>query len=335
LALSTLVSGAIFVLVLGFALVAGIPQKLIGPFLGVLAIFGSLASVSGWLSLRLVRNVRSANGITIMPSWIISAVGVLLLGGAIIVSIEYPWLAPESFMAACTMVFASRLIRQKTLGKGPGVAAIVGRMSDAETDPIDAACASEAIHPAGPWDSEVRYILREEDLAALQRHRTGSWPGSPNLLRMLMITCTAATVSTGLLLLIGWVCGNQLGPIANAIAVAASILLGLLIGFSGHRHSIVPGKSAAAPLSERQQLSISPEQLALKTSAFSTQTQWRLVHDIVVGSDHAFFYVTSPTAFVLPKRAFIDRQAFADFVERARGYRAAARESHDPGRRSP
>jgi len=324
-ALSTLISGVIFIFVLVFVAIAGVKKEDIGPVLGTLAIFWFLAIVSCLTLVRLGRGSFSANGITVMPAWMISIFGVLLAAGAVgpAVVVGLVLLFVESLGFVGAMVFVSRLIRQRRQAAGPPASAIVGLMSPMEIDRTSSARFPETIDATGPYDNEVRYILRTEDVKAFQRYHAGNWLSGSRLFPMLLVICTIVSVSSLALFLIGWICGKQLGPLPHAIAVAASVLLGLLIGLRGNAH-LLPGKRSSPQLSENQLLSISPEKLVLKTSAFSTETRWASIENIAVTPDHAFFYVMSSTAYVLPKRAFIDRAAFLEFVARARGYRAAA-----------
>jgi predicted tellurium resistance membrane protein TerC len=56
------------------------------------------------------------------------------------------------------------------------------------------------------------------------------------------------------------------------------------------------------------------------------RTRWPAVERVVETGDHVFVYVTGATALVIPRRAFADREAVVEFVERARAKIGAAAE---------
>jgi hypothetical protein len=57
----------------------------------------------------------------------------------------------------------------------------------------------------------------------------------------------------------------------------------------------------------------------------SQVTQWAGIVDIAVTTDHAFFFNSPTTAYVLPRRAFAHAEDFHDFIDLADDYLARAR----------
>jgi hypothetical protein len=77
-------------------------------------------------------------------------------------------------------------------------------------------------------------------------------------------------------------------------------------------------------------LKISPEGISQSSADSAGITMWTAVEKIAVRKDHAFFYLTTLTAYILPRRAFAHDHDFTDFVETAQQYFDAANKEPQP-----
>jgi len=108
-----LICGACFLIVTGVVIVA-IDQAPPGPVIGTIGLFGFLTFASGWISIRLLRKQRAANGRTVMPVWFIQLFGIVFLIAFIITAIvlRQIWLLGGGIGIALTMIGIRSLLRQ-------------------------------------------------------------------------------------------------------------------------------------------------------------------------------------------------------------------------------
>ncbi|MDP1562172.1 MAG: hypothetical protein Q8M16_12405 [Pirellulaceae bacterium] len=87
-----------------------------GPIFGSFAIFGFLSFTSGWISIRLIREQRAANGQTLMPIWFIQIFGVIFLIGTVTTAVITGkfWLLGQSVGIAIVMIGVRSLLRQES-----------------------------------------------------------------------------------------------------------------------------------------------------------------------------------------------------------------------------
>ena len=91
------------------------PNPPIGPLIGCILIFGSLTFATCWMAIRLIRNVRAKNGLTVMPEMFIQVFGAMFLIGIVTTAIinKNIWLVGESVGIAIGMITIRSLIRQE------------------------------------------------------------------------------------------------------------------------------------------------------------------------------------------------------------------------------
>ncbi|HLN29980.1 MAG TPA: YcxB family protein [Gemmataceae bacterium] len=77
-------------------------------------------------------------------------------------------------------------------------------------------------------------------------------------------------------------------------------------------------------LLEPQRMRIDAEMVTLSTAWSSASVKWSAIERIDVTENHAFIYVSTQQAYILPKHAFGDDVEFTRFVETAQGYFRAA-----------
>ena len=70
-------------------------------------------------------------------------------------------------------------------------------------------------------------------------------------------------------------------------------------------------------------ISISPEGLVSKGQFSEEKRSWQAIERIAETPDHAFFYVSSTSAIIIPKRTFSAEFGVDEFVARAREYHSA------------
>jgi hypothetical protein len=178
---------------------------------------------------------------------------------------------------------------------------------------------------------EIEYNLTPEDVIAFQQYTAEHRPGRQRpsmgslwLLLALLALFTVLAVTPGglqgaqliyfftdlaiLLLTLAFI---MLQPRITKMVIARSV-----------RQVLRHGNNAR--VLESQRVAISPEGLTSTSSLSSGLVNWAALEKIVVTDDHAFFFTTTHSAQIVPKRAFPDGRTFHEFVETARSYHQAA-----------
>ena len=119
LMVAALTSFACLAILVGVAIVgpAGLP---VFALWGSVAIFTPLSFASGWMLVRLLRNVRANNGRTMMPEWFIQGFGILLLASICVIAFteRSPLLLCETVGVAIAMIGIRRALRTSKSGSG-------------------------------------------------------------------------------------------------------------------------------------------------------------------------------------------------------------------------
>jgi hypothetical protein len=71
---------------------------------------------------------------------------------------------------------------------------------------------------------------------------------------------------------------------------------------------------------ETSRMTISPEGICVASQCKTITLRWSIIWHIGMTRTHAFFFETSTSAYVIPRRAFRENQQFEDFVRLAREY---------------
>src|SRR5207244_2763036 len=114
-------------------------------------------------------------------------------------------------------------------------------------------------------------------------------------------------------------------------------LIALVVAFSGglvwyvNRHRLAAravrkelSKGKNSKLLETRKLAISPDGISDYSSDSAGITVWSGIEKIAVTKNHAFFYVNTASAMILPRRAFSNDLEFTNFIETAQHYFDAA-----------
>jgi hypothetical protein len=177
---------------------------------------------------------------------------------------------------------------------------------------------------------EVEYELTTEDLIAFQRYHQQN-PPSPQQ------RGGPATALVGGFVFLMFVTAGLFfflsdNPTASwyilmvpfVVLGAAAMLLGLIVyaRLTAPRQlsrAMQQGRNAEKFLGWRR-LSIDAEAIR-NTSEFASATYlWHGIDKVGATLDHAFFYINTTTAVIVPCRAFRDDRLFKDFVDAARHY---------------
>ena len=120
----------------------------------------------------------------------------------------------------------------------------------------------------------------------------------------------------------------------------ALMLLGLIVyvRLTGRRllaQALKQGRNTRKFLGWRR-LSIDAEAMRNVSEFASSTYRWHGIDKVGATLDHAFVYINTTTAIILPCRAFRDDRAFKDFVDAARSYhRMGGVEGRAPGVEAP
>jgi membrane protein implicated in regulation of membrane protease activity len=168
---------------------------------------------------------------------------------------------------------------------------------------------------------EIEYEVREDDVVALYRNHYKQG-GSPLPLRLVaMMLGMAAPVSVAGVVWILAAGNPMIWDVFKLLLIACvAVFLALLVVWRRYapRWMLRQGKNAQAL--GRHRLTLTPERF-VHTNDYSTEsTLWSALERIAITNDHAFFYTTTLTAHILPRRAFADDRHFEEFTETARQY---------------
>jgi hypothetical protein len=72
-------------------------------------------------------------------------------------------------------------------------------------------------------------------------------------------------------------------------------------------------------------MAIGPEWFSYANRFVETAWRWTEFERIALTQDHAFFFISPREAYILPRRAFVNEDAYREFVHAARRYHEAAK----------
>ncbi len=171
---------------------------------------------------------------------------------------------------------------------------------------------------------EIEFSLTPEDFVALGEYHGSQQPRWKIFLYLGLIILMIAAVVIRVMEF-----AKEFGEVIALIA--------LVVAFSGaltwylNRHRLAAGavrkelsKGKNSKLLEPRKLAISPDGISDYSADSAGITIWSGIEKIAVSKNHAFFYVNTAAAIILPKRAFASDLEFMDFVETAQQYWNAA-----------
>ncbi len=176
---------------------------------------------------------------------------------------------------------------------------------------------------------EAEINITREDVIAFNVHHTKHSPSRRRLRRL-----AGTVISLVWVLLLAWFILSSDQPSQTALDVwplwVSLLFFWLLLYFqvSGKDVSTAVDKmldeGRNAGLLGSRLVTLTLDAVAESGEFSQSQTQWQAVDRIVVTDEHAFFYLSSMTAIIIPKRDFSAEGAFQAFVLKAREYHMAA-----------
>jgi hypothetical protein len=177
---------------------------------------------------------------------------------------------------------------------------------------------------------EIEYDLTEEDLLAYQRYhrrnppepRRGGGPANVVVWVLFVALVVAATLlwnfsdsrtATAYLLVVPYI------ALGAALALGGVVLYARLMQPRLLLRALRQGQNADKFLGWRR-LTIDAEGIHATSEFASSVYLWHGIDRIGQTPDHAFFYINTTMAIVLPRAAFREDAAFKDFVNMARRY---------------
>jgi hypothetical protein len=175
---------------------------------------------------------------------------------------------------------------------------------------------------------EVEFVLRADDVLAFHEYYLKRQSRGGQRQWLVPVVC---------LLLTALVWYGYILPSANDITLplGLTVLFIILTTFSWAQRRRLPARILSQlrrqlddewnkKLIGWRRLSLTPESMTYTSKLMTASAQWQAVEQIILTEDHAFFFTTRTSGFVLPAEAFSDEEAFREFVQAARRYRRSA-----------
>ena len=108
-------AGLVFAIATAILLLPNEPDAPVGTIIGCNLVFGFLFIATGWMAIRLIRQERAANGVTVMPESFIQIFGFVFLFSIVAVAVinRNIWLIGEGVGIALAMIGIRSLIRRE------------------------------------------------------------------------------------------------------------------------------------------------------------------------------------------------------------------------------
>jgi hypothetical protein len=172
---------------------------------------------------------------------------------------------------------------------------------------------------------EVEFSLLPEDFVAAR-----SYQARRHWKQLFFLHLAFSIILTGVFVCLTVVPAiKQAGLLPGLITVAILFLIHLILYLILYlsRHRIAASQMAKflrqgknSKLLEPRKLTISTEGISESSTNYAGITIWTGIEKIGITEHHAFFYVSTQRAIILPRRAFAGRQDFMNFVETAQHY---------------
>ncbi len=291
IAVLVLVAIVLFLLALPF-FAANFKPKDTPTLLWIIALFGGLLLLTSWIFVRLLRNEKASNGVTVIPSWFIQSFG----GFLFLCGLGFIWLSPLSSLE-CMALGTSMFLIGRRLNPSRGIMKRMG--SSDEVDFSDAAKGSPAL--------EFSYTITKDDYVEYNMHmikkRLGIHWG------ILPIGCVA------------WIgIPAYFYPIVTVSLVVCSVGI-IWIWLNIYRTRITQYVQAqefgAEGFIERVTLFVTDETLTERTVVADTVIRWQDMKGMKVVGDCTYIYVTDELSAIIPRHGFVlqdDYEAVRDFA---------------------
>jgi hypothetical protein len=177
---------------------------------------------------------------------------------------------------------------------------------------------------------EVEFCLIPEDFVALSEYQFGQEVRRNFSLNLALVFLVVVLAILAIVASVK-VAGIGVGLVGFALAIFLTVIqFPKRHQFAARKVKKILDQGKNAKLLEPRKLRISPEGISYSSVDSAAMTMWSAVEKIAVTKDHAFFYMTTTAADILPRRAFAHDHDFTDFVETAQHYFEAANKEPQP-----
>jgi hypothetical protein len=176
---------------------------------------------------------------------------------------------------------------------------------------------------------EVEYSLTPKDVIAFAHyHMDHPFPGQKRPVRWWVIVCLGVPIG-GVWLWLLLTGGIDNAPEMTLIGCPLGMAVLLFLRLWPYRAVALATRKALregrnAEKLKNLRLAIAPEGITVSSPTGAGTTPWTALERIALTPTHAFFYVTTREAHVLPRRVFPGEREFTEFVDTACKYRDAA-----------
>jgi hypothetical protein len=179
---------------------------------------------------------------------------------------------------------------------------------------------------------EVEFSLTVEDLQAFQRYYTESVhrSGKAGRSQAQMIWAVFILLIVGLILISGRKDMRMFDVITFILLGAVlGVTMALYIGQRAGKLMVASQQQAVRDERNRRAFGsrryrIAPDGITTEGEFYRIFDRWPGILEIAATVDHAFFYITDNSAYIVPRRAFRDALHFEEFVNLARRYHEEA-----------
>lgn len=260
--------------------------------LWIIALFGGLLLLTSWIFVRLLRNEKASNGVTVIPSWFIQSFG----GFLFLCGLGFIWLNPLSSLE-CVSIGASMFFIGRRLNKSR--VAEDSTATSVDTDLLENGRTSQTL--------EFSYTMTKDDYIECDMHILKKQLRRP-----------WGILPIGCMMWIG--IPAYFFPIVTislGVCVVVSIWIWLRIIRKRFTQVIQALEFGAEGLIERITLFLTDETLTERTVVADSVARWEDMIGMKVVGDCTYIYVTEELTAIIPRHGFVhqdDYEAVRDFA---------------------
>ncbi len=181
---------------------------------------------------------------------------------------------------------------------------------------------------------EVEFVLRPDDVMALYEYAwdnpaKGAGRGARMLRWALLIILGLLSGFSVLALVLGHYSFSVFFLPTMFILYLLLVLFRRPLLRRAARRNLAHKVNKNAKLLGWQRFVLTPESLTAASEQSTTTLAWTAIEKIIIG-ERAMIFDSPSSAYVIPRRAFADEEAFREFVATARRYRDAAKDDRAP-----
>lgn len=267
-------------------------QKDTPTLLWITALFGGLLLLTSWIFVRLLRNEKTSNGVTVIPSWFIQSFGAFFFVSGLIMLWMNPLASLECMTLGTSMFLIGRRLNESRVVEDSTATSV-------DTDLFDNRRASQS--------QEFSYTMTKDDYIEYHMHVLNK-----------RIRLQWGILPFGCLMWIG--IPAYFYPIVTIGVVVCGVgitWIWLRIMRARITQAIQAQELGAKGLVERITLFLTDETLIERTAVADTVIRWQDMKGMKVVGDCTYIYVTAELAAVIPRHGFVlqdDYEAVRDFA---------------------